>query len=226
MKAYGYLRVSSQGQIESDGFVRQKEAINEYAERNGIEIVEFYQEEGISGVTKEDERPAFKQMVSDILRNGVKTIIIEQMDRLAREYTVQEHLVVYLASKDITLIGATTEQDITADIMGDPMKKALVQMQGIFSELEKNLLVRKLRGARKRKAEETGKCEGRKGWNESPDRQEYVLSRIKKLRRKPRGKNRMTYREVAEQLNKDGILTLTGKPWTGPTIQNFLQRHE
>ncbi len=105
------------------------------------------------------------------------------------------------------------------------MKKALVQMQGIFSELEKNLLVKKLRGARQRIADETGKCEGRKGWGESPDQQELVLSRIKELRRKPRGKKRMTYRNVAEQLNREGVSTLTGKPWAGPTIQNFVQRY-
>ncbi len=163
MKAYGYLRVSGKGQIVGDGFERQKECITKYAEQNGITIAKFYQEEGVSGVTTENNRPAFQQMISDILKNGVRTIIVERMDRLARDFAVQQHLVVYLASKEITLIGADTDQDITADIMGDPMKKALVQMQGIFSELEKNMLVKKLRNARRRKTNENGKCEGRKG---------------------------------------------------------------
>ena len=37
-------------------------------------------------------------------------------------------------------------------------------MQGIFSQLDKSLLVKKLRKAREQKRKETGKCEGRKGY--------------------------------------------------------------
>ena len=89
-------------------------------------------------------------LIRHFLKNGVRTVIIEGMDRLARELRVQEHLVIYLASKDIALISARTEEDVTAAVMGDPMKKALVQIQGVFAELEKSLLVKKLRTARER----------------------------------------------------------------------------
>ena len=41
-----------------------------------------------------------------------------------------------------------TGQDVSEAMQKDPMLKALVQIQGVFAELEKNLLVRKLRRAR------------------------------------------------------------------------------
>ena len=78
MKAYGYLRVSGAGQIDGNGFDRQKKAISEFAKKSQLEIVHFYQEQ-VSGVKGEEDREVFKQMVSEILRNGVRTIVVEQL---------------------------------------------------------------------------------------------------------------------------------------------------
>ncbi len=220
MQAFGYVRVSGKGQVDGDGFVRQEETIQSYAEKAGYEVVKFFREEGISGARGELDRPAFQEMMEEVLRNGVRTIIVERLDRLAREYRVQESLLIYLASKDVTLINASTEENVTEAVQADPMKKALIQIQGIFAELEKNLLVKKLRKARDRKRQEAGKCEGRKSYSEANPE---VILEIKRLRRKPKGGNRMTYREVAEELNKAGFQTRTGKPFTGHIVQNILQ---
>ena len=43
---------------------------------------------------------------------------------------------------------------------------------------------------------ERGKCEGRKGYDElAPE----LIEEIKRLRKKPKGKDRMTYVQVAEE---------------------------
>lgn len=230
LKAYGYLRVSGVGQIDGNGFERQEHAIKAFAQRSKIELVHFYQEQ-ISGVKDEEQREVFQQMVSDILRNGVRTIIVEGLDRLAREYRIQEQLIIYLASKGITLIDARTGEDVTEAVSAEPMKKAMIQMQGIFAELEKNLLVKKLKIARESKRKSEGKCEGRKGWNDNPEKRDVVLLAIKNYRKKPKGKRRMTFIEIADELNKSAegdekLETITGKKWTGPMIQNFIQRYD
>jgi DNA invertase Pin-like site-specific DNA recombinase len=169
MKAYGYLRVSGQGQVDGNGFERQEEAISRFAQKANIEIVQFFKEQ-VSGTTDSTEREVFQQMISAILRNGVRTIIVEGLDRLAREYRIQEQLLVYLAAKSIALYDARTGENVTESIASDPMKKAMIQMQGIFAELEKNLLVKKLRVARQSKKEEVGKCEGRKGYQDNTEK--------------------------------------------------------
>ena len=229
IKAYGYLRVSGVGQIDGNGFERQENSIAAYADKSKIEIVHFYREQ-VSGCKDEEQREVFQLMLSDILRNGVRTIIVEGLDRLAREYRIQEQLIIYLASKGITLIDARTGEDVTEAIGADPMKKAMIQMQGIFSELEKNLLVKKLRLAREAKRKADGKCEGRLGYNDSPDKRDAILEQIRALRRKPKGQKRTTFVDIAYQLNglvlqNDTYSTLNGGPWTGPMVQNFLQRY-
>jgi DNA invertase Pin-like site-specific DNA recombinase len=159
-------------------------------------------------------------MVTSILKNGVRTVIIEGLDRLAREYRIQETLLIYLASKGIVLISARTEENVTEAVMADPMRKALVQIQGVFSELEKNLLVKKLRVARERKREATGKCEGRKTFRDSlPE----VYAEMKRLRRKPKLGKQMSYAKIAERLNEMGYLNTNGKPFKGNTVLKILQ---
>ena len=74
--AYAYTRVSGRGQLEGSGLERQHEEIEKFAKTSGYVIRQTFQEEGISGTTTETERPAFKQMVFSILRNGVNHIII------------------------------------------------------------------------------------------------------------------------------------------------------
>jgi DNA invertase Pin-like site-specific DNA recombinase len=178
-KAFAYLRVSGKGQINGDGFKRQLEEINSYSANAGYTIEQVYLEKAVSGTTDETQRPAFQDMITDILKNGVRTVIIEGMDRLARDVSIQTALITYLASKNITLISARTDQDITQAVLNDPMQKALVQIQGVFSELEKDLLVKKLKQARDRKKAETGKCEGRKSYTETNPE---LVKTIKRLR--------------------------------------------
>lgn len=225
-KAFAYLRVSGKGQVEGDGFRRQEAEISSFAKASGYEIVHVYREEGISGSAGEADRPAFQDMVSAILRNGVRTVIVEGMDRLARMYSMQEMLVVYLASKGITLIAARTGEDITEAFSSDPMKKALVQVQGVFSELEKGMLVKKLRQARERKREVEGFCEGRKAFTREtlPNAVRAALGATRELRKVNPGQRRRSFQEVAEELNARGLATTQGKPWTGSNLQSVWSR--
>ncbi|XOF35304.1 MAG: recombinase family protein [Candidatus Electrothrix sp. YB6] len=225
MEAYGYLRVSTKGQIDKDGFRRQRDAIRRYAASSKITIPKYYKEEGVSGTKGEDARPAFQEMITDILSNGIRTVIVERLDRLAREYTIQEQLLIYLASKGITLINASTGENITKAINADPMKKAIIQIQGVFSELEKSLLVKRLKKGREQKKAETGKCEGAKGWDEiNPERKAEVLKLVRRLRRKPRGGGRQkSYQAIADHLNKEGIETLRGGTWSAQLVRAFHQ---
>jgi hypothetical protein len=63
----------------------------------------------------------FTEMLADILSNGCRTIIVERLDRLARDLGIQNQLVVMLCSKGLTLISTDTQQDVTATFSGDPM---------------------------------------------------------------------------------------------------------
>lgn len=226
IKAYGYLRVSGTGQVDGDGFDRQRELISRFADQAEIVIPRFYEERGISGAKGEEDRPAFQEMLTAILSNGVRAVIVERLDRLAREYVVQEQLLVYLAAKGITLWNAATGENVTEAVKADPMKKAVIQIQGVFAELEKSLLVNRLAKARERKRAENGKCEGAKGWEEvEPERKEEILKIIKKMRRKPRNQGKpSTYQAIADCLNAEGMRPLRGGEWSAQLVRSFHSR--
>ena len=160
-------------------------------------------------------------MVAEILKNDVNTIIVERLDRLAREYRIQETLLIYMAAKNINLISADTGECVTEAIKGDPMRRAMVQMQGVFAELEKSVLIKKLRKARETKRERTGKCEGRKSYSEiAPG----IVREIRKLRRKRGSRKRTSYKTIAQLLNERGLRTVSGGEFTlHNTAQIFLR---
>lgn len=215
-----YMRCSGASQLEGDTWSRQIEAIRSCCESKGISIVEAYKEEAVSGKLGEEERPAFQQMVADLLGNGCRTVVIESLDRLARQYDVQQQLATYLASKQLTLISANTGEDITAALMGDPMRRALVQIQGIFAELDKNLLIAKLAKARHRKKEKTGKGTGRHAFGEKAS-EALALEQIRKWR-----STGAAAKQIAADLTACGYQSRSGKPWRGTTVAKIIRRFE
>lgn len=226
MKAFSYLRVSGKSQIEGDGFPRQRAAIDRQARLMGATIAREFVEEGVTGDSTWENRPAFQDMLSEIFGNGVRTIIVENLTRLSRAYVVQDAILVFLASKGIALISADTGEDVTAAIQGDPMKKAIIQMQAVFSELEKNSLVRKLRAARQRKRAATGRCEGQKPFGMLAGESD-TLALMRSLRRKPVGQGkRMSFARIAAELNSLAIPSRQGKQWSASTVQDILKRKQ
>lgn len=220
--AVGYLRVSSKGQVKGHGFARQQDEIKAYAKKNGYEIIQWYKE-AYTGT--EEDRPEFICMVEDLLSNGCRTIIIECMDRFGRRSMVSEQLLALLIRKDIAMISAMTGQNITEDVQdeNDPWKKFIVQIQNNIAELDKRLLVRKLRKAREAKRAETGRCEGRKPFGYYPGEAE-TLKRMKQLYRKSKGENRLGFYQIATILNKEDLPTRKGTPWHGAQVSAILKR--
>jgi site-specific DNA recombinase len=217
--AFAYLRVSSNGQIKGHGFERQNQTVREFARNNGYAVRETFRD-AFTGT--EADRPEFNRMVAMILENGVRTILVESLDRLARDVMIQSLLLAKLAQHGIALVNCGTGEDVTEAMSGDPMRKALVQIQSVFSELEKSRPVSKLRRARQRKKETVGKCEGRKAFGEKPGEEE-ICEKMRSLRRRRNGK-RLSFARIAATLNEQRIPTRTGAPWQTTTVRNILVR--
>jgi len=225
-KIFAYLRVSGPNQIKGSGFDRQLKTIKKLCNQSGYKIERVFREQ-ISGTKDETKRPVFNDMVKEILSDGVNTIIVEQLDRLARQYFIQETLLIYLASKEITLIVANTGENITEAIQADPMKKALVQMQGVFAELDKNQLSLRLYKGRQAKKKKEDWQEGPKLYGKHPDlpKEKEVLKKIAYMRRKTaKNKRPTTYQKIADYLNKKDIKTRSGKQWSASLVCNILRK--
>ena len=180
--------------------------------------------DSIGAESTEERRRGYREMLFTTagLEDAISGVILfdETLRQSAADGTPFPKL---LASKGITLISATTGQDVTAAMQEDPMMRAMIQIQGVFAELDKNLLVGKLAKARKLKKERTGRCEGRKPFGTRPGEAE-VLKRMKQLYRKPRGGERLGFHPIAMQLNREGLSSRSGKPWSAVTVKRILTR--
>lgn len=212
-KAFAYLRVSGRSQIEGDGFTRQLTAIKKYAAANDIKLVRVFREEGVSGCTDWESRPAFSEMMGILLSNGVRTVLVERLDRVARDLLVQESVIGDFQRKSLKLI-SVSEPDLLSD---DPSRVLMRQMLGAFFQYEKTLLVAKLRGARQRIRVNTGRCEGRKPYGSKPG-EAAIIEQMKQFRQRGLGVDK-----IAGELNTAGILPRAGARWYPTSVYRVLK---
>jgi DNA invertase Pin-like site-specific DNA recombinase len=220
MHAVVYFRCSGSGQLSGDTFERQRDSVRAFALSNEYTIDQEFIEAAVPGKTDIDGRPAFQEMIATLLANGCRTVIVEGLDRLARSFQIQEQLLIYLSSKGISLISANTGENITDAMMGDPMRRAMVQIQGVLSELDKNMIVSKLRKARERKRARGERCEGRTRYG-TTSREADTLRYMLVL-----SKNGDSPEEIASTLNRQLIPTRMGKRWHAATVSKILKRQQ
>lgn len=220
--ALAYLRVSGRGQVDGDGFPRQREAVARYARAHGVEIVGEHRDEGVSGTRDLDDRLGLGELFEYIRSNGVRLVLVERADRLARDLLVSEVLLAQFRDLGVRVVAADSGTDLTAGDE-DPTRVLIRQVLGAVAQFEKSVIVAKLRAARVRKRRQTGRCEGRKPFGEHPG-EEAVLRRILQLNCKPRGRNRLSCSAIAAQLNAERLPTRTRTPWRAGTVRRILQR--
>lgn len=212
--AFIYARVSGKGQIDGDGFPRQLEACHALADRDGFAIVDTFQELGVSGTKELDNRPALQALYAGLESGTAAVIIIEKLDRLARDLMVQETIISDLQKRGVLLVSAL-EPDLCS---GDPSRKLVRQIFGAIAEYDRAMTVLKLRGARQRTKARTGRCEGVKPFGTFPA-ERPTLDKLTRLRQ-----HGSTCAEIADELNRDGIPSRSGKLWSGPVIAKILRR--
>jgi len=230
--AYGYVRVSGKGQIGGHGPERQRAAIKRYAKAHKLRLVEFFTDAGVSGTNELADRPGLGRLLHAVETNGVRTVLIERLDRLARDLVVQELIVADLRKHDVELISATEGPDLDSD---DPSRKLVRQIMGAVAEYDKTVLVLKLAAAREAKRKADGKCEGRKAYGEVDPREAEAVERIRQFRDKRRtirdAEGRVVkrsgqvlgYRRIAQQLDREGYPTRQGGPWSRSTVSQIVK---
>jgi DNA invertase Pin-like site-specific DNA recombinase len=213
-KAFAYLRVSGKGQIDGDGFPRQELAIKRYAEQHNVRVVRVFREEGLSGETELENRPALMQLMEALAADGVKLVLIEKLDRLARNLMVQETIIGDLRKRGFELI-SVTEPDL---LQNDPTRVLMRQIFGAIAQYEKAMIVAKLRGARDRIRKKTGVCEGRKPFGHY-ENEKATLERMKALREEG-----LSFEAIAEVLNQENLQSRSGKAWQPRSLHRILTR--
>jgi len=224
IKAFSYLRVSGKGQIMGGGFDRQREAVHKYARKNSIEIAKEFRDEGVSGTKELNDREGLAALLDRLESNGVKIVLIETANRLARDLAVSEVILSQFRDIGARVLTADNGTDLTRGDSSDPTSKLIRQILGIVSEFDKDVTVLKLKAARERIRRKSGRCEGRKPFGHN-DSEREAMDRLKGLTRKPRNGQRRSFESIAKIMNREGYKSRSGKPWTGKMIRSLCSLH-
>jgi site-specific DNA recombinase len=186
--------------------------VKAYAKAHDIRIVRVFREEGVTGTKETMDRPAWAELMAAMHSNGTRTVIIERLDRLARDLMVQEATIAGLQKHGFTLV-SVQEPDLMAT---DPSRIAFRQIMGVFAQYEKTQIVIKLRAARTRKKAETGHCEGRKPFG-NREGEQRAIDRMRALQT-----SGISIRAITVKLNKEGVPTRAGGQWRDAVVGRIL----
>lgn len=212
-----YLRVSTAGQVvDGYGLDAQEAAIRQYAANTGCEIVAVIRDEGVSGTLPAHERPGLMQAIGMLGTGDADTLVIARLDRLARDLTTQEAILAQCWALDADVHSADLGL-IHEDDPDDPMRTAMRQMVGVFAQLDRALVIKRLRDGRRAKVAAGGKGSGSYpyGWSRhgAVQSEQRVLAYVRRLRSMGQ-----PWQAIADDLNVEGLAPRSVPRWTAANV--------
>lgn len=218
VQAVAYLRTSSAANVGGDSDQRQRVAIREYANRNGLDVVREFYDAAVSGADPIDQREGFSALLAWVVDQNVRVILVENASRFARDLAVQLAGHDMLKRMDITLIPTDAPDHFTNET---PTAVLVRQVLGAISQFEKAMTVAKLKGARDRASASAGKrVEGRKGYDDTNP--ELVKAAKRFARKNPKTGKVRSLREIATELAGLGFVTASGKTFSPSQVQRLI----
>lgn len=126
-----YLRVSTSEQTTEN----QKIALEELCKQRGWEIVQIYEDAGISGAKGRDKRPALDAALKDATRGRYDVLVAWAVDRLGRSLTGLIDTLQTLQSASVGLVLHQQGMDTTS-----PAGRAMLGLLGVFAEFERAMI--------------------------------------------------------------------------------------
>lgn len=218
-----YCRVSTENQKEEKTIQLQVESLKKYAEDKGITIVEWFEDDGVSGGL--EERPGLIRLMKYLEMNlDIHGVLIYKLDRLARDLYIQEGLVREFTKLKKEVV-STLEPDLAGD---DPFRKAFRQMLGVFAEFEKAMITLRMKNGRA-SAVSKGRWHGGQifGYDHGKNGELIVNKReaevVKKIYHMKRYQ-KVSPSRIAEWLNREKILTKRKTTrWHALTVRKMLK---
>lgn len=220
-----YLRTSSAQNLGGDSESRQLAAIQSYAKAQGLDLVQGAYDQAVSGTDFIQSRAGLTALLDYCQQHQIDTILVENATRFARSVTVQELGYQHLKTLGVTIVPVDAP-DYFINSDDDPTKTAIRQMLGVMSQLEKEMLVKKLKSGREKKRltstainlQNKPKVEGRKAMHE---RFPELPAKARKIKEKDPS---LGLRKIAAALHKMGYHNTNdpSRPLSYETIKSLL----
>lgn len=232
MTDYGYVRTSTERQTtEGMGREEQIASLVSTTAKHGVELAHIYGD-CLTGSVPWSERPSLSECLA-VMEKG-DTLWVPYMERLARDLIEQEVIVRLLGQEGMFLRSCAPSED--AFMLGesdDPARVMLRQIMGAVAQFNKAQIVGRMVRA-KRLARTRG------GWPGGPAPIGFRIvdaGQFKRLEADPSEhgllwacrsleRDGFSLRASAAELNRLGIPSRTGQPWTMSMVRNALASFE
>ena len=222
-RAVGYVRVSSEEQVENHSLAAQTHEIERFCEREGHHLLRIYADEGVSAHTEKiDARPQLSALLGAARRGDVDVVVVHTLDRWSRNVGVQRQALQVLGECNVGFASVAEDIDFTT-----PAGKLMLTMIGGVSEFFSDQLgvhVSKARGECARQGLSSGPvpfgylARGADEPAEIVPPEAAAVSRAfeMKLAGKSNG-------EIANWLTDQGFRTRTGRLFTAHAVKDMLK---
>ena len=178
MKIAIYTRVSTQDQSVE----MQTSDLRRYCEQRGFRIYKEYSDQGVSG--SKDKRPALDELMADAKKRKFDAVLVWRFDRFARS---TKHLITALEEfRHLGIEFISYQENIDTS---SPFGKAMFTIVSAIAELERNILLERVRAGLKR-AKDNGQILGR------PKRLDLDVKELRKMR----DKEKLSFRQIAKRV--------------------------
>ena len=216
----GYIRVSTEMQVERDSLTNQEETITSFAKSRGMKW-KIYKDAGISA--KDKDRPAFQAMLKDIEEGRVEVVVVTKLDRITRNLKDLIFLKELFEETGVAFISISQNLDTST-----PMGRFSFYILGLVAELEQEMTAERVAEDMKGRARR-GKwnggvvpfgfnfCSESKTLIIQPQEAEVVRTIFEQYRR------HKSFRNIVHVLNSSGVKTRKGEFWASTSIRRILQ---
>lgn len=216
----GYIRVSTERQVEGYSIEGQITQIEQYCQFNGYELVDIYADRGISG--KSMNRPELQRMLNDAKNGKLDCVMVYKTNRLARNTSDLLTIVEELHRQNVEFFSLSERMEVK-----NSTGKLMLQILASFSEFERNTILENIYTGQYQRALE-GYYQGNLplGYNNIPDNKKELMinqheANIVKYIFESYAKGH-GYRKIANALNHKGYVTKKGNPFSISAVTYIL----
>jgi DNA invertase Pin-like site-specific DNA recombinase len=215
-----YIRVSKEEQ--QLGPEAQRAAIEAWAAAEGVEIVAWHIDHGLSGGLELDDRPALVQAIGELRARRLSVLVVAKRDRIARD--------VYVAAVVERAVEKIGGRVVCADGAGNGDTPADAFMRRILdaaAEYERALIRMRTKAAlraKRARGERAGQvpfgfrlADDGRGLVDEP-KERAVLERVRVL-----AAAGVTLRQMVASLAAEGLTSRAGRPFSRGSVENLLR---
>ena len=220
-----YIRVSTDGQVGEDkfGLESQRKQIIEYCEKNDMNILKWYADEGESGAK---DRPGFDEIVyGEVLNPPCESVIVAKSDRVARDIEVYYYYKMLLRKKDITLV-SISEDFGKLGAFADMLESFTL----CVAKMERENINKRTSAGRAVKSSKGGYSGGRTPFGYKAENHQMVIvpheAEIVRDIFRMKDKEKLTYKSIVDYLNFEGKTNRSGTKFSISTVQTIYENRK